>query len=161
MLPKLEKIPSNCLIIKYELDREYLEKVAYTLPRKKFYYKGKEVWGYHYAPWNNDEVEKELKSTFNLRGRYNIKFIFLRPATNLDWHVDKGTKSAIIWKMSGDDPIHYRDKKYYYDPNSKSWIIDINDPNNAENERVWLENNIYNGHFRGEIKKISIFDRYK
>ena len=57
--------------------------------------------------------------------------------------------------------IKSRSKKYYYDPNSKSWIIDINDPDDAENERVWLENNIYNGHFRGEIKKISIFDRYK
>ena len=57
--------------------------------------------------------------------------------------------------------IKNRDKRYYYDPNSKSWIIDINDPDDAENERVWLENNIYKGHFRGEIKKISIFDRYK
>ena len=57
--------------------------------------------------------------------------------------------------------IKSRSKKYYYDPNSKSWIIDINDPDDAENERVWLENNIYKGHFRWEIKKISIFDRYK
>ena len=115
MPQKLEKLPNNCLIINWALDKEYLEKVAYTLPRKKFYYKGKKVWGYHYAPWNNTDLEKELVNTFNIRGRYNIKFIFLRPATNLDWHVDKGTKSAIIWKMAGDDPIHYRDKKYYYD----------------------------------------------
>ena len=78
MPQKLEKLPPNCLLIKYELDKEYLEKVAYTLPRKKFYYKGKEVWGYHYAPWNNTEVEEQLKSIFSLRGRYNMKFIFLR-----------------------------------------------------------------------------------
>lgn len=115
MPQKLEKLPPNCLLIKYELDKEYLEKVAYTLPRKKFYYKGKEVWGYHYAPWNNTEVEEQLKSIFSLRGRYNMKFIFLRAATHLDWHTDKGTKSAVIWKMSGDDPLQFREKEYFYD----------------------------------------------
>ena len=114
MPPKLEKIPPNCLIIKYELDKEYLEKVAYTLTRKLFYYKGKEVVGYHYAPWNNPGVEKELNSVFGLKGRYNIKFIFLQPGTNLDWHTDKGTKSAVIWKMNGDEPLQFRDKQYFY-----------------------------------------------
>ena len=112
---KLEKIPNNCLHIKYELDKEYLERVAYTLPRKKFFYKGKEVWGYHYAPWNNSVIEKEIKNNFNLRGRFNIKFIFLRPTTYLDWHVDKGTKSAVIWKLFGNDTIEYREGSYHYD----------------------------------------------
>ena len=41
----------------------------------------------------------EIKEYFNLKGRYNIKFIFLQPFTKLDWHVDKGTKSAVIWKL--------------------------------------------------------------
>ena len=114
MPQKLEKIPPNCLVIRYDLDYEYLEKVAYTLPRKKFYYKGEEIWGYHYAPWEH-KVLDELKSIFNPRGRYNFKFIFLRAATQLDWHTDKGTKSAVIWKLSGNDPLEFRDKKYFYD----------------------------------------------
>ena len=50
------------------------------------------MWGYHYAPWNNSVIEREIKNNFNLRGRFNIKFIFLRPTTYLDWHVDKGYK---------------------------------------------------------------------
>ena len=53
---KLEKIPNNLLHIKYELDYEYLEKVAYTLPRKKFFYKKQLVEGYHYAPWEDNSV---------------------------------------------------------------------------------------------------------
>ena len=44
-----------------------------------------------------------------------MKFIFLSPTTRLDWHVDKGTKSAVIWKMSGDDPIEFREKCYKYE----------------------------------------------
>ena len=115
MRQKLDKIPPNCLHINYALDKEYLEEVAYTLPRKEFYFKGKKIHGYHYAPWSNALLEGEFVGMFGIKGRFNMKFIFLSPTTRLDWHVDKGTKSAIIWKMSGDDPIEFRDKSYKYE----------------------------------------------
>ena len=109
----LEKLPNNLLQIKYDLDYEYLEKVAYTLPRKLFYYKNKLVEGYHYAPWE-DKVLDEVVNIFQPKGRYNFKFIFLQPFTNLDWHTDKGTKSAVIWKLNGKDSLDYREKSYHY-----------------------------------------------
>mgnify|MGYP006097019751 CR=1 FL=1 len=57
--------------------------------------------------------------------------------------------------------IKNRDRRYFYVPNNKSWVIDFSNEDELENERVWLEENIYQGHFRGEIKKLSIFDKYK
>ena len=77
MRQKLDKIPPNCLHINYALDKEYLEEVAYTLPRKEFYFKGKKIHGYHYAPWSNALLEGEFGAMFGIKGRFNMKFIFL------------------------------------------------------------------------------------
>ena len=57
--------------------------------------------------------------------------------------------------------IKARDRRYYYTPDNRSWSIEISDKDELENERIWLEENIYNGHFRGDIKMISAYDRYK
>ena len=57
--------------------------------------------------------------------------------------------------------IKERDRRYFYVPDTRSWLIDMHDKDELEDERVWLEENIYSGHFRGEIKKLSVFDRYK
>ena len=111
---KIREDLNNLLHINYELDYEYLEKVVYTLPRKLFYYKKQLVEGYHYAPWE-DKLLDEVRYIFNPKGRYNFKFIFLQPFTKLDWHTDKGTKSAVMWKLHGKDMLEFRDKSYHYD----------------------------------------------
>lgn len=134
MQPRLGKIPNNLLEINYDLDYEYLEEVAYTLTRKKFYFKGELAAGYTYAPWE-DEVLDEIVKIFEPKGRYNFKFVFLQPFTKLPWHSDKGTKSAVIWKLSGDEVVEFRDKSYSY----KTAIVDTSKEHRVqvrEHERI-------------------------
>lgn len=122
-----KNIGPNCMFINFELDMEYLRKVCYTLPRKKFYFKGEEIEGYTYAPWpeptsKDYHIIEHLKGVFGLEGRWNSKFVFLQPGLNLDWHRDKRTKCAINWLVSLDTaPIYFRDKAYKY----HSAILDV------------------------------------
>ena len=51
--------------------------------------------------------------------------------------------------------------RYRYNPSDKSWRIFFKDKSESDHEVEWLKKNIYNGYFQGEIKEISLFDKYK
>ncbi len=51
--------------------------------------------------------------------------------------------------------------RYRYNPADKSWRILFLDESLMKIELEWLKENIYNGYFKGEIKKISLLDKYK
>ena len=56
-----------------------------------------------------------------LKGRWNMKFVYIPSGAVLDWHVDKGTKCAINWLINNSKAsIEFRDGKYQY----KTAIID-------------------------------------
>ena len=50
---------------------------------------------------------------------------------------------------------------YRYNPSDKSWRILFKNKEQLDPEIDWLKDNIYNGYFKGEIKEISLFDKYK
>ena len=50
---------------------------------------------------------------------------------------------------------------YRYNPSDKSWRILFKDKLKSDKEAEWLKENIYNGYFQGEVKEISLTDKYK
>ena len=50
---------------------------------------------------------------------------------------------------------------YRYNPSDRSWRILIKDSDVLDQEVDWLKKNIYNGYFQGEIKEISLYNKYK
>ncbi len=50
---------------------------------------------------------------------------------------------------------------YRYNPSDRSWRILIKDKSFLDSEVEWLKANIYNGYFQGEIKEISLYNKYK
>ena len=50
---------------------------------------------------------------------------------------------------------------YRYNPSDKSWRILFKDKLKSDEETEWLKENIYNGYFQGEVKEISLTDKYK
>ena len=116
MQPKFDK---NCLPINFDLDTEYLYNEALKRPRKVFYYpKLGKVTGYHYAPFEPEWLKEYIQRNFCIKGKFNMKFVFLTPANRtLNWHVDKGTKCAINWvinKPLTDAVLEYKDGSYIY-----------------------------------------------
>ena len=143
-----QKFDKNCLPINFDLDTEYLYKEALKRPRKVFYYpKIGKVDGYHYAPYEPEWLKDYIQRNFNIRGKFNMKFVFLTPGNRvLNWHVDKGTKCAINWvinKPLNDAVLEYRDGKYTY----KAAIV------NTEKEH-----RVTNLEFERILFKVSCFD---
>lgn len=109
----------NCLPINFDLDTEYLYEESQRRPRKKFYYpKLGQVKNYYYAPYEPDWLKDYIKRNFGIKGRFNMKFVYLIPGyQTLNWHTDKGTKCAINWvvnKPLNDAVLEYRDSKHIY-----------------------------------------------
>ena len=50
---------------------------------------------------------------------------------------------------------------YRYEPNNKSWSTIFNDEAKIQEEKEWLEENIYVGYFKGQIQLLTIYDKYK
>ena len=50
---------------------------------------------------------------------------------------------------------------YRYNSSDRSWRILIKDSDVLDQEIDWLKKNIYNGYFQGEIKEISLYNKYK
>tara|TARA_B100001142_G_scaffold287416_1_gene302972 strand:- start:608 stop:1477 length:870 start_codon:yes stop_codon:yes gene_type:complete len=50
---------------------------------------------------------------------------------------------------------------YRYNSSDRSWRILIKDSDVLDQEVDWLKKNIYNGYFQGEIKEISLYNKYK
>ena len=50
---------------------------------------------------------------------------------------------------------------YRYSPSDRSWRILIKDKDSLNQEIDWLKKNIYNGYFQGDIKEISLYNKYK
>jgi len=50
---------------------------------------------------------------------------------------------------------------YRYNSSDRSWRILIKDSKLLDTEVDWLKKNIYNGYFQGEIKEISLYNKYK
>ena len=50
---------------------------------------------------------------------------------------------------------------YRYEPNNKSWSTIFNDEAKIQEEKEWLEENIYEGYFKGQIQLLTIYDKYK
>ena len=50
---------------------------------------------------------------------------------------------------------------YRYNPSDKSWRILFKEKEKADIEVDWLKQNIYNGYFKGEVREIGLFDKYK
>ena len=50
---------------------------------------------------------------------------------------------------------------YRYNSSDRSWRILIKDDKFLDTEVDWLKKNIYNGYFQGEIKEISLYNKYK
>lgn len=61
-------------------------------------------------------------------------------------------------------PIRNKDilksNKYYWDPNKKVWHRTI-ERSQLEDERKWLEKNVYDGNFTGQFIEITPADKYK
>ena len=57
--------------------------------------------------------------------------------------------------------IKQRKKGYRYNPNNKSWWVNVSNQELLDEEQKWLTENIYNGYFKGTIQLISVFDKYK
>ena len=112
MQPKFDK---NLLPIAFDLDKEYLFEQALKRPRKKFYFEGKERSDYYYAPYEPEFLKKYIEEAFGLRGRWNMKFVYLPASGKLDWHIDKGTKCSINWVINNSRAqVEYRDRRYDY-----------------------------------------------
>ena len=50
---------------------------------------------------------------------------------------------------------------YRYNPKDKSWRILLKEKDLLDLEVEWLQKNIYNGYFQGDVREISLFDKYK
>ena len=110
-----QKYEKNCFPIAFDLDKEFLFEEALKRPRKRFYYKGKVRSNYYYTPYEPNFLKKYIKNTFEIQGRWNMKFVYISPGANLDWHIDKGTKSSINWVINNSKAeLQYRDKNYSY-----------------------------------------------
>ena len=61
-------------------------------------------------------------------------------------------------------PIKNKDilksNKYHWDPNKKVWHRTI-ERTQLEDERLWLEENVYDGNFTGQFIEITPADKYK
>ena len=52
-------------------------------------------------------------------------------------------------------------RRYRYNPSDKSWRTLFKDKNLMDIEVDWLKENIYNGYFKGEVREVGLFDKYK
>ena len=110
------EIPPNCLPINFKLDNEWLFNKCMELPRKQFWYGDNAIKGYRYAPLHYFKLQKYLEQTLRLKGRWNMKFVYLEPWTELPWHKDKGTKCAVNWVINhSKEKLEYKDSSYEYD----------------------------------------------
>ena len=158
MLPKLENIPKNLLRINYDLDYEYLLDRAYKAERKQFYHHGRKeerIEGYTYSHYK-DESLKYLVSKYGLdiKGKYNMKFVYIAPNTILDWHTDWGTKCAFNWILNDNEAcIQYKnDRPYVY----KSAIINTSAEHKVENinkERILFKISVFEQDYLETCKK--------
>ena len=141
------KIPCNP--IEFDVDKEWLLDKALQCTRKQFYHHGNKeerVEGYTYAHIRFPELDAIAGNHgLNLKGKYNMKFVYIAPHAVIDWHKDWGTQCAFNWIINGNTAaIRYRDRPYVY----RSALINTQEEHmvkNNDKERI--------------IFKISIFDR--
>ena len=116
-----QKLEKNCFPIAFDLDKEFLFEKALQKPRKVFYFEGKARDNYYYAPFEPEWLKDYIQKSFGLKGRWNMKFVYIPSGVVLDWHVDKGTKCAINWLINNSSAsIEFKNGKYQYE----SAIID-------------------------------------
>ena len=66
-----------------------------------------------------------------------------------------------IFQYNADYVAILKKRKYHYNPKNKSWNIIFKNEKKLNEEKKWLEYNIYSGEFKGVLYNISVFDKYK
>jgi|TARA_R110001592_G_scaffold234837_1_gene492639 hypothetical protein len=143
----------------FDVDREWLLEKALQEPRRQFYHHGKKeerIEGYKYAIIDYPELQ-ELVGRFALaiKGRWNMKFVYIAPNTTIGWHKDWGTKCAFNWVINGNNAaIKYRDRPYAY----SSAIINTQEEHmvkNNDRERILFKIALFDKSYEETCKQFS------
>jgi hypothetical protein len=154
----LQAIVDNIMPFELDVDKEWLMDKAMQETRKQFYHHGNKeerVEGYTFAHINYPELLPIAKgpSGLNIKGRYNMKFVYIAPNTKIGWHKDWGTKCAFNWIINDNSAkIHFRNGNFKY----KSAILNTQAEHMVQNndkERILFKISLFDTPYEDTCKK--------